>query len=178
MSDQDNPDKQSAQDISSSDDDNEMPWLEKKHGLTSRETAVLSKNNSGLRRYLRGQADKDGEESDTAQLGDSREVLLIIRGVVERLLISEDSAYKLGRFDIGTKRFDEIDLSPYGALDRGVSRTHAQLHLEGEHLFITDLGSTNGTYVGGERLAARKPHQLRKGDELLLGRLAIQVMFR
>ncbi|MEL6524583.1 MAG: FHA domain-containing protein, partial [Chloroflexota bacterium] len=62
--------------------------------------------------------------------------------------------------------------------DRGVSRVHAQLHYEGGKVFITDLGSTNGTFVSNERLEPKTPTVLRKGDELLLGRLSMQVLFR
>jgi pSer/pThr/pTyr-binding forkhead associated (FHA) protein len=111
-------------------------------------------------------------------LGDTREVLLLIRGMVERVIMNENKAYTLGRFDMGAKGDDEIDLTPYGAQDRGVSRHHAVLHLEGDHLYLTDLGSTNGTYVSGDRLVENTPTIVHKGDEVLLGRLAVQIMFR
>jgi len=147
------------------DDDEELP---------KRDTAVLSKSNRSLQRQIRAQESNDG----TATLGAQREVILVIRGMVERLVISEAKAFTLGRFELGRKQSSEIDLTPYGALDRGVSRVHARLHLQDNHLYVTDLGSTNGTYLAGKRLLPNTPALLRKGDELLIGRLMVQVMFR
>ncbi|MCC6190601.1 MAG: FHA domain-containing protein [Anaerolineales bacterium] len=48
-----------------------------------------------------------------------------------------------------------------------VSRRHARLSRDGADYVIEDLGSSNGTFVGGERLAA--PRVLKNGDEILLG---------
>ena len=36
--------------------------------------------------------------------------------------------------------------------ERRASRRHAQITVEGDDYFVTDLNSTNGTYLGGERL--------------------------
>jgi diguanylate cyclase (GGDEF)-like protein len=52
-------------------------------------------------------------------------------------------------------------------LDSEVSRHHARLWLEGDHLQIEDLGSTNGTRVNGE--PARSPQRLVAGDRLAIG---------
>ena len=46
----------------------------------------------------------------------------------------------------------------------GVSRHHARIRLDGEQATIEDLGSKNGTYVGGERLTA--PVVLVDGDQI------------
>lgn len=50
---------------------------------------------------------------------------------------------------------------PLDAADMGLSRRHAQCRLEGGHLNIFDLGSTNGTY-----LKLTRPQVLSNGDEL------------
>lgn len=145
-----------------------------------RETAILSKDNPLLKRALNQQSHHDDDEdSETSQIPDEqREIILLIRGMVERVVISAGKTFKLGRFELGSSRPEEIDLTPYGALDRGVSRLHAQLHMEDQQLYITDLNSTNGTYLGGEKLPPHDPTPLKKGDELLLGRLAVQILFR
>jgi pSer/pThr/pTyr-binding forkhead associated (FHA) protein len=44
------------------------------------------------------------------------------------------------------------------------SRQHARLIVEGDQLWVEDLGSTNGTFVNGERIAART--LLNNGDAL------------
>lgn len=49
----------------------------------------------------------------------------------------------------------------------GVSRRHARLMREGEVYILEDLGSSNGTYLNGERLVERSP--LKSGDQIRLG---------
>jgi len=50
-----------------------------------------------------------------------------------------------------------------------VSRKHAELHRTDAALQIIELGSTNGTYLNGERLPANQPRALNVGDELRFG---------
>lgn len=47
-----------------------------------------------------------------------------------------------------------------------VSRKHARLTIRGERVRIEDLGSTNGTFVNGERV---KSAELKPGDRILIG---------
>ena len=49
----------------------------------------------------------------------------------------------------------------------GVSQRHAMVERQNGALFIRDLGSTNGTFVNGQRLAGRV--QLSPGDEIQIG---------
>ena len=51
--------------------------------------------------------------------------------------------------------------------DAEVSRRHARLTFQGGKFVIEDLGSTNGTFVNGQRLAG--PAVLRPGDVVSLG---------
>ncbi len=51
--------------------------------------------------------------------------------------------------------------------DAEVSRRHARLLLQGGRYILEDLGSTNGTYVNGQRLTG--PHVLKPGDVVSLG---------
>jgi DNA-binding winged helix-turn-helix (wHTH) protein len=48
-----------------------------------------------------------------------------------------------------------------------VSRRHARIEIEAEHATIEDLGSKNGTGVGGEEVV--RTHTLAHGDEIRLG---------
>ena len=49
---------------------------------------------------------------------------------------------------------------------RSISRVHARISQDQEGCSITDLGSTNGTYVNGTRLAERQRKYLQQGDEV------------
>jgi hypothetical protein len=51
--------------------------------------------------------------------------------------------------------------------DAEVSRKHARLLFQEGSYVLEDLGSTNGTYINGQRLMG--PYQLRHGDLVLLG---------
>jgi hypothetical protein len=53
--------------------------------------------------------------------------------------------------------------------DASVSRRHARLERRADRWMLSDLGSSNGTYVGTRRLAAGEQHELRDGDELRFG---------
>jgi hypothetical protein len=66
----------------------------------------------------------------------------------------------------------DIDLSS----DSGISRRHAQLTTDGSRWFVEDLGSSNGTYVGGALAALPKTpvapgqkQEVASGDRIYLG---------
>src|SRR5260221_14182049 len=59
--------------------------------------------------------------------------------------------------------------------DASVSQRHAVLAAHGAEYRILDEGSTNGTFVGGVRLAPKAPRALRTGDLLRVGRGWIEV---
>jgi hypothetical protein len=48
--------------------------------------------------------------------------------------------------------------------DRRVSRKHAALTVHGDHAWLEDLGSAEGTFVNGQRVRGRR--ELRRGDVL------------
>ena len=56
----------------------------------------------------------------------------------------------------------------------GVSRHHARICVEGADATLEDLGSKNGTYLGGQRVTA--PSVLSDGDQIRLG--SVIVTFR
>ena len=74
-----------------------------------------------------------------------------------------------GENTVGRRSENSIQIvNPY------VSGSHAVLFGEESGCRITDLGSTNGTLVNGDRLAANEPVELHAGDEITFG----QIRFR
>jgi pSer/pThr/pTyr-binding forkhead associated (FHA) protein len=59
--------------------------------------------------------------------------------------------------------------------DGMVSKKHARLAWEGGRFVLYDEGSTNGSYVGGERLAPGRGMPLADGDELLVGQTRLRL---
>jgi pSer/pThr/pTyr-binding forkhead associated (FHA) protein len=83
----------------------------------------------------------------------------------------------IGRSDPQIDFHPELDLTPYGGQESGVSRRHVMITKGGKALYIKDLGSTNGTRINGFQLEADQLYRLRDGDELELGRVHITVRF-
>jgi len=82
----------------------------------------------------------------------------------------------LGREDPVSNVFPDIDLTPHGGDEGGVSRRHARIFAQGNQLFIEDLNSTNYTYVNQQKLTPGQPHPLKDGDEIRLGKVRLTYM--
>jgi pSer/pThr/pTyr-binding forkhead associated (FHA) protein len=79
-------------------------------------------------------------------------------------LISSDGrqfAVAIGSTVIGRGEGAQVRLA-----DVGISRQHARLDYDGTRMVLTDLGSTNGTTVNGNRITAAA---LQHGDVIQLG---------
>jgi pSer/pThr/pTyr-binding forkhead associated (FHA) protein len=55
--------------------------------------------------------------------------------------------------------------------DASVSRVHARLEIDGDRIRVEDLGSKNGLWLSGSRLAGLR--ELAPGDELRAGRTVL-----
>ena len=69
----------------------------------------------------------------------------------------------------------DLDLTNFGASEKGVSRQHAMLHPAKEDLLLRDLGSTNGTYCSTERATLGMSLPVKDGDVIRLGGLYMKV---
>ena len=83
----------------------------------------------------------------------------------------------MGRSDPERNMFPEIDLTPFDALAKGVSRRHAVILVRNGRVTVKDLDSTNGTRLNNFELIKETEYRLRHGDELALGHLHLQVLF-
>ena len=119
------------------------------------------------------------DEHEGAELPPTATTLCIIvtRSYRQGLFPLPIGEIRLGRTDASHGVFPDLDLSPDGGLQEGVSRQHAKIYQEGNYLFVEDAGSTNGTFLNNRRLTPHLPSPLRDGDTLRLGRLELLVKF-
>ncbi len=82
----------------------------------------------------------------------------------------------LGR-GIGPEIDRVLDLTEYNAVRHGVSRQHCKLERVDDKLHLTDLGSSNGTYLNHEPLLPHRAYVVKHGDQLVLGTLHMFAVF-
>ncbi len=70
-----------------------------------------------------------------------------------------------------------VSLDDLDAQGHGVSRQHCLIEHSGSQLWVTDLGSTNGTYLNDQQLEPYRQYMLANGDRLILGTLHLAVCF-
>lgn len=71
-----------------------------------------------------------------------------------------------------------LDLSELGGYQMGISRRHAVISRVENDYELTDLGSTNGSWLNDERLVPFKPYPLVNGSQLRFGRMRILFLYR
>ncbi len=89
------------------------------------------------------------------------------------ILFPPKTELTIGRADKLNQAFPDIDLAPHDGAAQGVSRLHARLHRRGGIWVVEDVGSTNGTFLNGRRIAIGEEALLREGDRLLCGQLEL-----
>jgi hypothetical protein len=77
--------------------------------------------------------------------------------------------YAMTRATVVVGRDDEVDMQ---VLDASVSARHARIVNSGQGFEVEDLGSTNGMFLGGERI---RRAELQNGDRLTVG--GVDLMF-
>jgi len=99
---------------------------------------------------------------------------LEIEGSGHKIDLDDKAEHTMGRTDPATHSLPDVDLTPFGGLDMGISRRHAKVTRLGEdRYYIMDLSSTNFTHVNSERLEAFEPKVLAEGDEIFLGTMKL-----
>jgi len=98
---------------------------------------------------------------------------LVVISTGAELPMPEQEEITVGREDPSSGIFPDVDLTPYGGEDGGVSRRHARMLHIGDDYFVEDLQSTNYTKLDGQRLPAHVRERLEDGARLDFGRVAV-----
>jgi uncharacterized Zn finger protein (UPF0148 family) len=101
-------------------------------------------------------------------------ICLVVRGSnAEIFLDMNRDEWLVGRSDPVRGIFPDVDLGVYGGDESGVSRRHARLVVQEDQRFISDLNSTNFTFLNGKKLEPGRLFPLQHGDEVRFGLLAL-----
>jgi len=80
----------------------------------------------------------------------------------------------IGREDAVSNIYPDVDLSPHGGEEGGVSRLHARIFYENGQYLLEDENSTNFTFLNRQKLAGKTPTALHDNDEVRLGRVLLR----
>ena len=117
------------------------------------------------------------ELSSSVEVDDAT-VTLHVLDTGQFLPLSGQDSFTLGRLSQGQPHGPDVDLTDYNAYMQGVSRIHATITVEKGRVYITDMGSVNGTRVNGNRLEPHAARPLQNGDIIVLGKLKLQAIIR
>lgn len=113
----------------------------------------------------------------TATLSPDGTVRLRVAGTQEPLSLVLERAMVIGRLERERPLPVDLDLTPYGAAEKGVSRQHISLEIVRKTVMVTDLNSTNGTFLNEQRVLPNQRRVVRDNDEIRLGKLILHVYF-
>jgi hypothetical protein len=127
--------------------------------------------------------DKDNQPLDSEYFGPDSVLVLRVRGSTDGFETrpqKSDQEIVIGRSTKGSVLAPDIDLTNKQGVDLGVSRLHLSIRYDAEHntVLVSDLGSANGSFINGQRIAPKEVRVLRHGDELRLGKMVMMVSFR
>ncbi|MEP7293727.1 MAG: response regulator [Chloroflexota bacterium] len=118
-------------------------------------------------------------ETETGPLDVKRPWVVEFRvvGTASTINVHVGDTMTIGRGDVQSGFAPEVDLTPFDAFAKGVSRKHALITVKEQRLMIRDLNSTNGTRLNNVLCKPGEEYRLRHGNELMLGTLRLQVSF-
>ncbi len=99
---------------------------------------------------------------------------LIVESDNQEFDLSGKDNVMIGREDAVSNIFPDVDLTPHGGEEGGVSRMHARIFVENGQYMLEDENSTNFTFLNRQKLTAKTPMALHDNDEIKLGRVLLR----
>ncbi|MEK6678180.1 MAG: FHA domain-containing protein [Nitrospirota bacterium] len=99
---------------------------------------------------------------------------IVLKDSGQEVSLPDKAEIIMGREDPVSGIFPDVDFTPFGGDEGGVSRLHAKILKEGDVYKIEDLGSTNATVLNKQRLSPHTPVTLKTGDEIRFGKVAFE----
>jgi len=99
---------------------------------------------------------------------------LIVEADNQEFDLSGKDIVVIGREDAVSNIFPDVDLTPHGGEEGGVSRMHARIFVENGLYMLEDENSTNFTFLNRQKLTAKTPMALHDNDEIKLGRVLLR----
>lgn len=105
------------------------------------------------------------------------EIVIYVEGTPKPVFSCSNDEFIIGR-KVSEDSEGLLDLSAMGGYHLGLSRKHVKIRRTGNGYEITDLGSSNGTWLNDERLVPNFPYPLANGSQLRLARMRLFVAYR
>jgi hypothetical protein len=141
-------------------------------GDVRREADVLRHFRQTLRQRV-ADTTSVGHNAEHSQMNFGPEQLIHVPSGME-FPLSTGPETVLGRRDPVAGIFPDVDLSPVDP-QRTVARRHARIYRRGDVFFLgEEIGTMNATFLNGTRLETGVPQQIKSGDELRLGEVALR----
>lgn len=102
-------------------------------------------------------------------------ITLLVRPGTLPIKLRDGEEIILGRAHATNAGRALVDLSKYNGTAYGVSRVHALLRHKDGQWWVEDLGSSNGTWLNGERLAPFTAYPLSNNSQLVLANMEIGI---
>lgn len=98
---------------------------------------------------------------------------LVVSATGAEIPLPAKSEIVVGREDPVSGIYPDVDLTPHGGEEGGVSRRHARIVADGGNYYVVDLDSTNFTFVNKQKLTPGTQQQVQPGEEIRFGRVAV-----
>lgn len=103
-------------------------------------------------------------------------IMVILQESGQEIAIVKEKRFILGR-KVENIHETILDLSAYGAYGLGVSRLHLLIQKTKNGYEVSDMDSTNGTWLNDEELIPNKFYPINSGARIRMGKMYIALLF-